>query len=525
MDSLPPETLYQICSCIKESRTLKVFRLVNRRVNGVAERRLWDTRALVIHLNLGSAMEKLEDLKNIGLWETSKYVQTLKIQALVPRRKNNDKQNVYRHRRPLTSSERNKVEEAKKKLTEVFPAMISSLPHLHSLYWEIDSEDRGFLFYNNAMQRAVHDAFSHLAQLRNLVLSVPDSLGPEVPLMPLYGFTHLESLTIRGSWKLDDHTIQTNLFPMIRNNPNLTSFRLGIKYQSLQFHHLLPDYREAGPQLQQLQLEGVKLNVTPAVIPYIRHLRSLELPWAKNTEVDIWPVLAREGIQLREIAVHEITSQLLDYIDSICGLEVLVIKCYSDDGLASRLYDDSLPKHRSTLHRIEIIVWDECPLAISLRNCDVFRQYEQLVSLSVSILAEDIHPGEGAERDIVASLINNLTHLRKLELIKLTGPVTPGPFKAFDPKAPIELEGARRRAVESVERFRISKNRLPSPHEVPHFIVSTLTPNGHYLVECEEENMLMFLRDDSNDGDDSFHYCDLDDKGWRWDQTDSESDG
>ncbi|KAL0574930.1 hypothetical protein V5O48_007031 [Marasmius crinis-equi] len=544
MESLPTEVLQEICYCIGEGRTLKRFRLGSKRINEVVERCLWETRALVIHLNreeLRSGMEMLEDLKN--RCKTSGYVRALRIESLAPlkvHRYETERQRLSRRVKTYSSSEQDIIVKAWETLTEVLPMALSSLSNLQLVQqwesslsvftsWRISYQDLEFPFKEIAggMQTwrhtAVLEPLSRITELKTLALYSEAPLG--IPLPPLRGFRHLESLTIGGNWAIDKQTVETNLSPMLYDNPNLTSLSLRADLSSPDFSLLFPSPKGTGPRLRHLHLEEWNFTVTPTVLPHLRHLRSLELPYGffgDKLYDTIWPPFQGHAIHLTQITVNVIDSQFLDYMESFSGLEVLVIKCYTENELASRLYEVSLPKHRDTLHTIELTAWDDqSELAIGLPNSGTFSSYEKLVSLSVVVLAEDIKPGQGLEHDVVTSLITSLLHLRHLTFLKICGVMLRG-GPNIDPADTVIMESARRRAVESLERFRFPKEQLQYADKRPQLLVSTLTPNGHYLVESkDEEGMLVFVRENSHPGNDSFYYYNIENPTWHEHDTDN----
>ncbi|KAK1228333.1 hypothetical protein PQX77_008628 [Marasmius sp. AFHP31] len=519
LNVLPPELLDELCETIETGKDLKVFRLVNKRINDVASRHLWNTKALVIDLNLKklrSGMEMLEDLKD--RCKTSENVRALKIIRLDPR--------IIE--RSFTTSEREMMKRSRERLVEVLPQALSALRNLLYAYWKISSDDMPSALNQGeeTWRQIVIEPLSQLTQLNTLVLSSDATLG--LNLMSLDGFTNLERLTVKGRWNIDAKTLETNLAPLLSKNRKLHSLRLSLRYGSPDFRLLFPETgnEHSGPQLEHLHLDNWRFTVNPTVISRLRNLQSLKLPYSRPTGEygTIWTAFKEERIYLSEITLHDINTRFLDYLESFTGLEFLVLRCsslHTDPSLASRLYQTSLPKHRQTLHTIEIGRYSD-HLAIGLERAGAFTGFENLFSLSVPLLANDVHPGEGKERDVVTALIVNLIQLPYLEYIKLDGPVEREPALLLDREHLISMERMRRRVVESLERFRLPEKQLPDPGWVPPFLVSTLTPNGHYLDKRQEENgILAFVRERTYDGDDSFVYFNLDNPN---DHSGSESD-
>ncbi|KAJ8084967.1 hypothetical protein PM082_003744 [Marasmius tenuissimus] len=518
LNSLPPELLDELCETIETGKDLKVFRLVNKRINNVASRHLWNTRALVIDLNLQklrSGMEMLEDLKN--RCKTSESVRALKIIRLDPRT----------IEKSFTTSEREMVKRGRERLVEVLPQALSALRNLLYAYWKISSDDLASPLNKGEMWRQiVIEPLSQLTELNTLILSSDAPLG--LNLMSLGGFTHLEHLTIKGRWNIDAKTLETNLAPLLSNNQKLYSLRLSLGYGSPDFRLLFPEAEneDSGPQLEHLHLDNWRFTVNPTIISRLRNLQSLKLPYGRPTGEygTIWTAFQEEGIHLAEITLHDINTGFLDYLESFTGLEFLVLRCPSfrtDANLASRLYQTSLLKHRQTLHTMEIGRYSD-HLAIGLERAGTFTGFENLFSLSVPLLANDVRPGEGKERDVVTALIINLIQLPYLEYIKLDGPVEREPAPLRNREHLISMERMRRRVVESIERFRLPEQQLLDPEWVPPFLVSTLTPNGHYLDERKgEDGILAFVREKTHDGNDSFVYFNLENPN---DHPESESD-
>ncbi|KAL0573248.1 hypothetical protein V5O48_008695, partial [Marasmius crinis-equi] len=126
--------------------------------------------------------------------------------------------------------------------------------------------------------------------------------------------------------------------------------------------------------------------------------------------------------------------------------------------------------------------------------------------------ATDINPGKGIEGDIVTALVSRLTHLPELNLVTMLSP-PPRNEEISDPSETSvarSLERIRVKTVRCLEAMRLPKSSIPSP--IPPFLVSTLTPNCHYLTESEEDkSVLVFVRENNADGDDSHYFTSLED--------------
>ncbi|KAK1224429.1 hypothetical protein PQX77_012651 [Marasmius sp. AFHP31] len=212
-------------------------------------------------------------------------------------------------------------------------------------------------------------------------------------------------------------------------------------------------------------------------------------------------------------------DEVLDYLESYSGLETLHIK--GPEGtpveeigrLSGRFYKDALPRHAETLYLLNIGMVMDSPFSIGLDNAATFSHLKNLETLDVPLRSNDIR--EGADSDVVALLVTTLLPLQYFDYLALR-PNLPShdPFTQFQSMIEVRLikEQTRLKIVESIQRFRLPKDRLPREleGEIPPFLVNTLTPNEHYLSESEDDpNVLVFVREDRFDADDSFHFIDL----------------
>ncbi|KAL0068477.1 hypothetical protein AAF712_004555 [Marasmius tenuissimus] len=314
---------------------------------------------------------------------------------------------------------------------------------------------------------------------------------------------------------------------MFANNPglitlNLSPWHAGSDHRC-SFRLLFGDVTEDTPprRLEYLHLHGWFVTLPPLAILHFRNLQSLTLPYVANRYVALWGVFQREGIHLRDIEMGNVGDEVLDYLESYSGLETLHIKgpeampVEEIGRLSGRFYKEALPRHAESLCLLNISMVMDSPFSIGLDNATAFSRLKNLETLDVQLRNSDIRPGEGVNSDVVALLVTALLPLQYFDYLALRPNLPPqDPFTQLQTMIEIRLlrEQIRLKIVESLQRFHLPKDRLPrdSEGEIPPFLVNTLTPNGHYLTVNEDDpNVLVFVREDRFDADDSFYFIDV----------------
>ncbi|KAJ8085051.1 hypothetical protein PM082_003830 [Marasmius tenuissimus] len=168
-------------------------------------------------------------------------------------------------------------------------------------------------------------------------------------------------------------------------------------------------------------LVGWTVDFTSDVLPHIRGLRTLKLR-DQEQKGAYWDVLRSSDIHLRNITVCNPGSELVDYISSFSGLEILrlsvnrMIDQEESDRFARKFYE-ALPRHRATLKEATILsrrpeLW--------ISNASVFDGFTELVSLSVCVGRDDILATEDPEvNNAVGILVKHALALPKLRTIEI----------------------------------------------------------------------------------------------------------
>ncbi|KAF9260855.1 hypothetical protein L218DRAFT_931969 [Marasmius fiardii PR-910] len=529
--ALPNELLAEIGYFLETGSEMKTFRLVSKSINEALQRVLWSTRALVINLNrqqLSLEMDKLEDLAQ-GC-SASQYIRFLRIKSVNPNQplfwmeerpyEDNEEDDFVFHNEeefvvvgPEPAETEKMVADAKERLISVLPAALLALKGLRYASLRIAGEDHDAAYTSWFVQGVIKPLSSH-PLLKDLVLVTYPNLSPPT-LLPLQDFRHLEKLYILGDWCIwNEHTL-SSLSATLFNNPNLIRLKLCTLPDNASFDRLFPEITSQPLQLRDLHLNGWHILLSAPVIPHLQSLRTLELPdMLSESYANIWRPLRSSSIHLLEITLYSINNDFLDYLNSYSGLQVLKISIAGigapeTDELGKRFFAETLPRHSETLRTLHFATVLEDEWTISLKNVKVFDKCKNLVFLCVGLKASEIHPGGTAEKDVVHSLIARLAQLPSLDVVTfISPPAFLDVIQMSRRGVERQMEMVRRKTVESIEEIRIPKSSVPYP--VPMFVVATLTPNAHYLVESEDEDgVLVFVREEG-EGDDSFYFTDID---------------
>ncbi|ESK89392.1 hypothetical protein Moror_16235 [Moniliophthora roreri MCA 2997] len=434
MDKLATELIQEVALQTDDHRDLKSLRLVNRTLNEAVEQVLWDTRPAVVHLNrdtLHDVMAMLHDLKD-GC-SASTRIRQLRIISLSPQKE------FHPPRRYTTFADGEwktvppepldtpKVKEALERLPDILPGALCALKRLVSVQWTINEKDQ---FWT---QDVVMESLASLPLLAQF--EVDTSATNATPVLSFHKLRQgtLKRLSVKGCFS-DFENLESALSTLLLHNPNLVELKLD-KYSSPHsFQSLIEQLPVNTLRLESLHLRGWNVQPTLKMICHFRSLHTLCLldDKAKNHHI-LWKSLQLAGISLRHLTVEPArSSELLAYLESFSGLEELSI-LYPDeerkdsDDLARRFYQDTLPRHSESLRKLEVLPHYEGVWAIGLDDVHVFGCCKRLVSLSVSLKADDVQP-KNWDLDVVANLINRLTEIPSMEFIMLR-PATPNSYR------------------------------------------------------------------------------------------------
>jgi hypothetical protein len=205
---------------------------------------------------------------------------------------------------------------------------------------------------------------------------------------------------------------------VIANNPDLTHLDVrgtdwNLSEQIPSLHEILGEISESsGPPLQ-LQHLGLLLCATRLDLATMRHLKSLTSlklhhhrerngPDSCNVH-QIWDSLLAEGIRLTALNTDCMGSELLHYLASYSGLQIL--KLYSltiADDLANEFFHDILPHHANTLETLRLDPKYEGPWCLESRNVDSILQCHKLVKLAFAMEFDGKYDEHG-EKSVVNS--------------------------------------------------------------------------------------------------------------------------
>lgn len=191
-------------------------------------------------------------------------------------------------------------------------------------------------------------------------------------IFPFPHFKNLQRIHIRGTHPYISKSV-TEIQKMVANRGAVLSdlsltycFPYGYKESSLpppqsvlqEIYHNVET--NTAPALRHLALVGPHLVGTfvPNLLPHLRNLSSLYLSTAIKRTLDeetrFWGDLEGAGVQLKILAIDNMTAPLLKYLKSFIGLEKLSVHSGgytvpSVQSLSCELVTRILPQHKATL--------------------------------------------------------------------------------------------------------------------------------------------------------------------------------
>ncbi|KAJ8085034.1 hypothetical protein PM082_003812 [Marasmius tenuissimus] len=313
-------------------------------------------------------------------------------------------------------------EEVLGRFLEILGDGLRALKGLRSISWKVPGEGPEWI------PNIICEALAALPLLSSLCIQASWILD-DFPALPLHLFTHgsLEQLSIIYPFKDSSLYVQP-LQALLTNNPNLTNldlqFHPQFTFPATPFSDLFTVPFSKPLRLEFLMLVGWTVDFISDVLPHIRSLRTLELR-DQEQKGAYWDVLRSSDIHLRNITVCNPGSELVDYISSFSGLEILTLSVIrmndqeESDRFARKFYE-ALPRHQATLKEATIFSWEPGLWNIGISNASAFDGFTELVSLSVCVDEDDILATEDPEVNVVGILVKHALALPKLRTIEIT---------------------------------------------------------------------------------------------------------
>ncbi|KAF6756837.1 hypothetical protein DFP72DRAFT_262025 [Ephemerocybe angulata] len=345
-------------------------RLVCKALNGLAESRAFGSTLIDLSAGVKHTAFQIESMAS-GNGPNSRWTKELRIRNLVPEEERGTL---------LDAQDRYLIQalESLRKLRSVELNLRKSYPYL-----------------------AILSALSNLPHLKDLNLYI--DLGFEDTPLPLDQFSNLRSLILR-SFPLHQPIIEI-LNRTIRNSQN-TLECLDIRphdweeedgpYDSDQETEETPDPSEVRrllrilerprtvtlgtftsdeegclsfPKLEELQVNGDRIEFTIASVPLFKSLVCLAIVNAKVLRVEdgFWDALAETKVQLQILEMYPLTSGVVKYLLSYTGLHELILNAppsdsfgasdgssVSDSDIPRSIFKDVLPHHCDAIHHVSI---------------------------------------------------------------------------------------------------------------------------------------------------------------------------
>lgn len=220
--------------------------------------------------------------------------------------------------------------------------------------------------------------------------------------------TNLRKLSL--SYWIDRHSpLVPILVQIIGKNPALSCLELdnGANDKSNQsFNTLLsgmPD--DVSLPLSRLVLGSFDVTIDDRLMDHFRSLTQLRLGEATSFVIndrkhilDIWTALQANSIYLKSISIpsSHVSFQLMEYLNSYCGLEELELQHFSrpiqnhtasqyEIELAETLFSSVIPKHSGSLNTLMIFSHLEHPWQFSVTRSAVLAQCHSLIKLGVCV--------------------------------------------------------------------------------------------------------------------------------------------
>ncbi|KAL0578702.1 hypothetical protein V5O48_003322 [Marasmius crinis-equi] len=412
---LPTELLQEIAHLT--GNDVKNLRRVDQFVHGAVDPIMWDVHPIILNLrekHPASTMSMLDDLSHLP---TALKFRKLEIKCLDPWQWKKGEGT------PPDPEYKKEVIEARKRLPEILQLALSALKGLKSVKWELGWKDSKWC------HSSVLESLGSLPLLVDFRVTVETTLP--LPLQHLRNGS-LQTLAVKMENALEDHKqFISALRTVLVYNPHITNLQLHMSQpqnEYLSFHDLFQDIPDGTIRLRSLLLSGWTVEMTPRVWPRLKLLHSLEFPSIRDdTHESLWKSLSSHPPQsIRRISSALVCDGLLDFLQSISGLEVLELRHAGgntdaeSDRLARRFYQDVFPRHRSTVKKLAILPSFTGMWTIGLQNMDILDGCQRLTHLTVGLYIAELIPGAN-ERDAVASLISRVARLSQFS----TGTLTP----------------------------------------------------------------------------------------------------
>ncbi|PBK82695.1 hypothetical protein ARMGADRAFT_1019549 [Armillaria gallica] len=210
------------------------------------------------------------------------------------------------------------------------------------------------------------------------------------------------------SYWIDRHSpLVPILVQIIGKNPALSCLELdnGANDKSNEsFNTLLSGISDdVSLPLSRLVLGSFDVTVDDRLMDHFRSLTELRLGEATSFVIndrkhipDIWTALQVNSIYLKSISIpsSHVSFQLMEYLNSYCGLEELELQHFSrpiqnhtasqyEIELAETLFSSVIPKHSGSLNTLMIFSHLECPWQFSVTRSTVLAQCHSLIKLGV----------------------------------------------------------------------------------------------------------------------------------------------
>jgi hypothetical protein len=252
-------------------------------------------------------------------------------------------------------------------------------------------------------------------------------------VLALQRLQHLHEITIMNAPIANEENFYktcSNLGKLLARNVNITSIHLdrarcpALPSRAIDpgssLHSLFLSYPPSTPplRLRHLGLRHMFVKLDDITLPHLQHLKSLDLShmleprhhsflqedstespstiaageYAVGSHIDhIWDVLAKSHIHLEEITLTNVTPAFLDYIERYSGLRKISLSNFAfktgeqSDESAARFWDRSLPKHCTTIEKLEVDAPFEGKWSLDEQSLATITQCQALKLLLVSV--------------------------------------------------------------------------------------------------------------------------------------------
>ncbi|KAF8994192.1 hypothetical protein BDQ17DRAFT_1367288 [Cyathus striatus] len=359
----------------KQISSLPTLRLVCKRFNDVVVPQMFSSASISLRaVGLDGFLELLESLA-VGNHPAVLHAKSLAIRDVVPSQepkprygqrptKNEVEKDKLQHKSHVLDPYYSNSDLIKDRLSRA----ISRLQQVATVTWYID--------YRKSDEWSRNCVISGIAQMPSLTSFILEADLDKKTSVQLHSLPPLKVFEI--------HTMSSNTsvswiqgVKQILSSSSDQLIRLAIKSRNEKdldtpyLHSLLQD-ASSSMHLTHLDLEGFAVQLNNAVIPHLRSLQSLHLKKIykragrfplltdpKSSTGDIWAILKREKIYIREINLDEPTECFVEYLRSYAGLKSLTIK-YAigtdeahSDNIALDFYRHALYNHAKSLETLE----------------------------------------------------------------------------------------------------------------------------------------------------------------------------